>query len=311
MNEETENIQWAGKNPPKVVMDRSESGDLVVNAAKMFDEDALHAMAPFPTLKEKLSRVAAHCATIQKDAFNEHQKYSYVSARAVFVRVNEALIDNRLISIPIFKIAESKDRVNASGKNEQLITVECRLQIADLDSDDFIQVTAFGSGQDWGDKAVMKAQTAGLKYAWVMALNVSMEDDPEADSQVDARMTGQPTRPKKTKEEYESTVEANKAAKYSPLAVELSDQINAALRPPEKPSKGLWPGETPEVPTTCACGAPLIKQRASKEKGGYDYWTCQLSHEAFKGDEDAKKTMAVIDAENGGQKLKHHWAKAR
>jgi hypothetical protein len=46
-------------------------------------------------------------------------------------------------------------------------------------------IVGLGSGQDVGDKAVMKAQTAAIKYAYLMSLAISTNDDPEADSRTD------------------------------------------------------------------------------------------------------------------------------
>lgn len=42
-----------------------------------------------------------------------------------------------------------------------------------------------GSGQDSGDKAVMKAQTAAIKYAYLLSFAISTGDDPEADQRTD------------------------------------------------------------------------------------------------------------------------------
>ncbi len=39
--------------------------------------------------------------------------------------------------------------------------------------------------KDAGDKALMKAQTAAIKYAMARAFNISWGDDPEADPKVD------------------------------------------------------------------------------------------------------------------------------
>lgn len=51
----------------------------------------------------------------------------------------------------------------------------------------------FGSGQDAGDKAIMKAQTAAIKYAYMMSLCIATGDDPEADSKTDEAALGKAT----------------------------------------------------------------------------------------------------------------------
>lgn len=50
-------------------------------------------------------------------------------------------------------------------------------------------MSGIGSGQDNSDKAVMKAQTAAIKYAYMLTLAMNTNDDPEADSQTDEGMT--------------------------------------------------------------------------------------------------------------------------
>lgn len=49
------------------------------------------------------------------------------------------------------------------------------------DSQGEVTFEGLGSGQDAGDKAVMKANTAALKYAYIGGLNIAMSDDPEQD----------------------------------------------------------------------------------------------------------------------------------
>ena len=57
--------------------------------------------------------------------------------------------------------------------------------LIDKDSGETVTLTGIGSGQDGGDKAVMKAQTAAIKYAYMLSLAISTGDDPEADSKTD------------------------------------------------------------------------------------------------------------------------------
>lgn len=287
-----------------------ELSELLASVPDYDSEAAIAAATKPPTLKEKLSKVAAHCAYVRKDGVNLFHKYNYATAATIFEKVNEALIEHRLISVPTFEIASDKELTNAKGNRENMVACRCVLSVFDLDSDTKpLSTVAFGSGQDNGDKAVMKAQTAALKYAWMMLLNISTGDDPEDDAKVDSRMAGEPITKKKTPEEYQATVEANKAANYSPLAVELSNQINAALKAPETPSKGLWPGEEPAE--TCKCGSRLLQKTTSKEKGSKPYLTCELSDKAFRKDFEAEATMQEFDA-NGVCGLKEHtwkWVK--
>jgi len=136
-------------------------------------------------IAEKLVAVMQACGYVQKDSENKQQKYKYVSAAAIADKVNEALVVNRLASMPKFTIVSEKEKATSQGAVWQLVTVSCTLYIVDADSGEFVTVTALGSGTDPGDKAVAKAQTMALKYAWIATLNIATGDDPEADHNTD------------------------------------------------------------------------------------------------------------------------------
>src|SRR5687768_15622406 len=137
------------------------------------------------TIWEKLSLVARACSYIRKDGTNQFHKYNYATAASVYEKVNEAMADARLVSVPTMEIHSLDARTNAKGAQETLATVKVELRILDVDSGESVSTTAYGSGMDNGDKAVMKAQTAAMKYAWMDLLNISTGDDPEADHSVD------------------------------------------------------------------------------------------------------------------------------
>ena len=65
------------------------------------------------------------------------------------------------------------------------MTVRVTITLVDVESGESIILSGLGSGQDSGDKAVMKAQTAAIKYAYLMSLAISTNDDPEADVKTD------------------------------------------------------------------------------------------------------------------------------
>ncbi|CCO08248.1 ERF family protein [Desulforamulus hydrothermalis] len=133
----------------------------------------------------KLVQVAKACGYVQKDSENKEQRYKYVSAAAVMEKVNPALVEARLISVPKFSVVSEKEKSTTKGAVWQLVTVECQLTIIDADSGEFVSVISLGTGTDPGDKAVAKAQTMALKYAWLTALNIETGDEPEADERTD------------------------------------------------------------------------------------------------------------------------------
>jgi hypothetical protein len=139
------------------------------------------------SLASKLCKIMSECAYVQKDGRNEFHRYNYASAANVLEKVNESCVKHNVASFPVYEIISDKERTTSKGGTESLVTVQAKLTIIDGDSGDMLTAVALGSGQDAGDKAVAKAQTMALKYAWMTTLNISTGDDPEADEETDKR----------------------------------------------------------------------------------------------------------------------------
>lgn len=137
------------------------------------------------SLAAKLSEVAAECAYIQKDSENKFHKYKFASAAAVLRRVNDALAKRRIATSVDFQLVQSDRHPN--GK-DIITVVRATLAFHDGDSSEVLLTTAFGAGQDTGEKSWMKSTTVAHKYALLYALNIATGDDPEADESVDERM---------------------------------------------------------------------------------------------------------------------------
>lgn len=145
--------------------------------------EELTKMATTQPEKPKLTRLMELVGAVNKDKTNEFHHYKYASAKAVLDKVQSGLIEMGLHSVPRFSIEE---------RSGDLVTVKVSLDVVDAEADPagiflLARVEAFGSGSDKGDKAIMKAQTAALKYAWMTLLNIPTGDDPEADTATDAR----------------------------------------------------------------------------------------------------------------------------
>lgn len=97
-----------------------------------------------------------------------------------FSKINEALLEQKLITQIEYEISESKERTTTQGVVWQLVTVSCKLTIIDVESDETMVNIALGSGVDQGDKAVAKAATMAWRYAWLGALNIAIQDAIEA-----------------------------------------------------------------------------------------------------------------------------------
>lgn len=136
-------------------------------------------------IAKKLVNVMAECSHIAKNGLNNYHQYKYATAEDVLLKVNTALTKNKIASIVIPEIASMVDVTNLKGNTEHLVTVNVQIKLIDSESGECVDLFGIGSGQDAGDKAVMKAQTAAIKYAYMMSLCIATGDDPEADTKTD------------------------------------------------------------------------------------------------------------------------------
>lgn len=152
-------------------------------------------------IASKLVKIMEDCAYVQKDGTNTFHKYKYASAANVLEKVNESCVKHNVASIATTEIVSTMDRTTSKGNIELLVIVKVSLLLIDGDSGESVTSIGLGSGQDTGDKAVMKASTAAIKYAWMTTLNISTGDDPEADAGVDERTAGASKTPQQPKNE--------------------------------------------------------------------------------------------------------------
>ena len=136
-------------------------------------------------IAKKLVNVMIECGHIAKNGLNSYHQYKYATAEDVLLKVNTALTKNKIASVVIPEIASMVDVTNLKGNTEHLVTVNVQIKLIDSESGECVDLFGIGSGQDAGDKAVMKAQTAAIKYAYMMSLCIATGDDPEPDTKTD------------------------------------------------------------------------------------------------------------------------------
>lgn len=143
-------------------------------------------------LVQKLSEVGLLIGYVQKDGVNTFHKYSYASAEAVLKKANKELF-SRNIAI------RSDSKLAFLAEDCSRAVVHTTLTFVDGETGETHSVNGLGQGSDKGDKAVMKANTAALKYALSGAFLISWGDDPEADAATDraAASEGQEEAPAK------------------------------------------------------------------------------------------------------------------
>lgn len=130
------------------------------------------------TLQERMVEIRRRAGYVQKDKRMEMgggKGYGYASAEAVLGKVRE-LADEMGVATAT-NVALVQYQVDEG-------TTRCavHIRLAFTLGKDAIVFEGLGGGQDRGDKAVMKANTAALKYALASGLLLSWGDDPEADA---------------------------------------------------------------------------------------------------------------------------------
>lgn len=139
-------------------------------------------------IAKKLVKIMEECSHITKTGINDYHHYKYATAEDVLKKINASLAANKIASMAIPNLESIVEVTTAKGNIEHLATVTIQIHLVDADSGETVDLYGIGSGQDAGDKAVMKAQTAAIKYAYLLSMCIATGDDPEADVVTDENM---------------------------------------------------------------------------------------------------------------------------
>jgi hypothetical protein len=182
-------------------------------------------------LREHLADVMGVVGYVQKDGKNQAQSYTYASAEAVLKKVNAEL---SIRGIAVASVAtlehfnvnhyatqgKTRDGSDFTKQNfrsdavvklaltfsKDIVTVDEKTNTTSITRED-VTVQGIGASTDLGDKAVMKANTAAIKYCLTNAFLISWGDDPEGDAAGNT-----PTTPKASKPKAKKTTTATKKA---------------------------------------------------------------------------------------------------
>ena len=136
------------------------------------------------TLAQKLVKVYEEINHVEKRGKNSAQDYKYVKAGDLAHAVRNALLKLGIYAQVTFTEMRPWSFITSSGKNQNAFDIQCDIAFYDADDREAkpFYSTGFGSGADFGDKGIFKAQTGALKYALRNAFLVPDETDPENDA---------------------------------------------------------------------------------------------------------------------------------
>lgn len=131
-------------------------------------------------LSERFSVAIGKMGRLEKDKRNEHSRYDYLSEEAVKAAVSKAVAEHNLAPSRItFEVIADEWR---SAKQGEANIVKVRAVLCWGED----RVEGLGCGIDYGDKAILKAQTAAIREAWKNRFIIATGHDPEADEETDS-----------------------------------------------------------------------------------------------------------------------------
>ena len=128
----------------------------------------------------KLVKLMSALSNVPKDKFNQGEGYKYLSSDALLDRINPACVKLGLATVVNTELLDWREKTTKSGMIWQIVSVRVTVTIIDSESGESLITQGIWGGQDAGDKAFSKAQTQARKYSWMLALNISTGEDPEA-----------------------------------------------------------------------------------------------------------------------------------
>lgn len=133
-------------------------------------------------LLERIAAATADVGVLSKDKSNRHDGYDYLSEEAVKRAVQSAIAKHLIAPDSITYEVLSDEWLDGRKAAMNYVKLRCVLHWGTT------RVEGLGCGRDYGDKALMKAQTSALREAWKTRLTIPTGNDPEkADDSTDER----------------------------------------------------------------------------------------------------------------------------
>lgn len=172
-----------------------------------------------------------------KGGFNNFDKYNYANEQNWHEAVMPNLLAHDLtLAFSAPNVLRLENRTTKNGGTEYPVQVHLEARLTHV-SGQWLEVDAYGEGQDRGDKGLYKALTGAKKYGYALLFALPTSDDPEADETTglsEGKATSrQPTKPRATKPQAQTTA--------APPKTEPAPKPAATAGPPKTPEdKVAW-----------------------------------------------------------------------
>lgn len=123
---------------------------------------------------------------------NSLHSYGYATCSDVLEQVNATLVKYGISTIAISELLRMERVTTAKDNEENLVIVKTTIMLIDSESGETISIAGLGRGQGSGDKAILKAQTAAMKYAYLLSFGINTSDKPESNSRRNTELPNSP-----------------------------------------------------------------------------------------------------------------------
>ena len=131
----------------------------------------------------KLARVMGAVRTLKREGRNQFDKYDYMTADSISIRIGELLAENSVAFLPSVLNVETSEYVTQKGGSNFRTVVHMQMTFACGETGATYTVPWFGEAIDRSDKSISKAITSGVKYALLKTFLLAGGDEEDADAE--------------------------------------------------------------------------------------------------------------------------------
>jgi len=140
-------------------------------------------------LAKKMNEAREMIGRMQQTGKNNPQNYFYLVAANLSEEVQKAF--NKIGIGTFYNVCDYEYIKKDRG---YFVRVKVIIELVDTDTGYSTFISAYGDGQDFGDKAIYKAQTGAQKYAYRNTLLIPTGNDPEEDKDTKSNSYNTPTK---------------------------------------------------------------------------------------------------------------------
>jgi len=122
---------------------------------------------------QRMHAIMGDVTYITKEEKLVNNQYRFVSHDAVAGKIHEALVQHRVVAVPLYENVETDGNRNVCNLSLQFVNID--------KPDESIFVTTYGFGIDKQDKGPGKAMSYAYKFALLKAFCLETGEDPERD----------------------------------------------------------------------------------------------------------------------------------